>query len=336
MASAIRTLLAGPAWREVIEGQAGRRAATVLRHTPLLPLPALARQVRAREAYVKVEGLQRTGSFKLRGAAARLAAMSSTELARGVVAASAGNHGLGVAFAARAFGLCATVVVPGSSAEVKRTGISALGAEILVQGAHYAEAEAHARALAEERGATYVSGFDDEHVMAGNGGGLGLEVRGDLPEDAGPGDLIVTPVGGGGLASGLGAALHETGAALVGVEPEQNCAMRRSFDQGSALTDYPEGRPTLAEGLEGPVSERTFQVCQEALADLLLVSEESIREAIAWAYRTQALVVEPSSAVALAGLLTGAVDAGGRRVVWIDTGSNIQPELLDEALRATL
>lgn len=318
--SAIQELVRSPVWAQVHGGEVGARARSLLRPTPL---------VRAGErVWVKCEGLQRTGSFKLRGAAARLAAMDARERVRGVIAASAGNHGLGIARAAQAFGIAATVVVPEISPEVKRTGIAALGARVLIHGRGYDEAAVHAEGLAREARAVFVSGFDDDHVIAGNG-----TLGADLLEEAGglgPGDVVVIPVGGGGLASGLIGALHGTGATIVGVEPEANHAMRASFDRGSAVLRYPEGGPTMAEGLEGAVSERTFAICREGLAEIVLVDEDAMRAAIVRAYHDLGLVLEASAAAALAAVER--LEAGDRRVVCILTGSNLEPGVLDELL----
>src|SRR5262245_57684603 len=180
----------------MIADQAAARAA-ISRHcrrTPLVAAPALGQGV-----WLKLECLQRTGSFKLRGACAALA----TTPAREIVCASAGNHGLGVALAARALDRRATVVVPKTTPAVKRDGIAALGAEVRVTGANYDLAEAAARALAAERGVTFVSAFDDEAVIFGNGQTTGEEIRAALPEVA----QVVAPIGGGGLMAGLCAGL---------------------------------------------------------------------------------------------------------------------------------
>ena len=319
---AIEELVRGPVWRQVHGGPVGERMRPLLRETPLL---------RGDDGvWLKAEGLQRTGSFKLRGASARIAAMSDEERRRGVVAASAGNHGLGIARAAQAFEVAATVVVPEISPEVKRSGIAALGAQVLVHGRGYDEAAVRAEALAEETGAIAVSGFDDEHVIAGSGT-LGT----DLIDDAGglgPGDLVVIPVGGGGLASGMIGALHGTGATVIGVEPEANHAMHASLARGRAVIDYPEGGETMAEGLEGAVSERTFEICREGLAEIVLVGEDAMRASIVRAFRRHGLILEASAAAALAAVEQ--IGAGGRRVLCILTGSNLEPGVLDEALRS--
>ena len=325
---ALRSLVEGAAWRAVMEGETGSRARGLWRRTPLLRLPASGRP----ELWVKAEGLQRTGSFKVRGASALLASLSREETAAGVVTASAGNHGLGVAEAARAFGVAATVLVPETSPEVKRRGIAALGAEVVVLGAGYDEAAARAKELAASTGRRYLRAFDDEHVIAGNGGTTGAEIAEDLPGGVRAGDLVVVPVGGGGLSSGIGGSLAATGATLVGVEPETNHAMYDSFELGEALVDYPQGGPTLAEGLEGAVSNLTYRLCREAFEGIVLVSEAAIRTAMAWGYRTAGLVLEASAAASLAAALEGGLPPA-ERVVCVTTGSNVEPDLLDEVLR---
>lgn len=315
-------------WREVTGGDISERVRRLIRVTPLVPAPVLGRRTGA-DVWLKLESLQRTGSFKLRGAAARLAAVAA-DGGRQVIAASAGNHGLGVALAARTFDLEATVLVSSQTPEVKRNGIAAFGARVEVVGANYDEAEAEARRrAAAEANLTFVSAFDDDHVIAGNGGLLGREILAQLPDV----QTIVAPVGGGGLAGGLGVEVVPRGIKLLGVSPEANCAMRRSLDDGKAYTAY-TGGPTLAEGLEGAVSERTYSMAKDYCPDIALVSEVAIRQAIVYAYRTLGVVCEASAAVGIAALLdeTASASLRGRRVVAVITGSNVEPALLDQLL----
>jgi threonine dehydratase len=313
-------------WREVTGGSVAERIRKLLRVTPLVPAPALGRRTGA-NIWLKLESLQRTGSFKLRGAAARLAAMSLAGQTR-AIAASAGNHGLGLALAAQAFGIEATVLVSSQTPEVKRAGIAALGATVEVVGSSYDQAEAEARRrAAADPAVTFVSAFDDDHVIAGNGGLLARELLAQLPDV----DTVIAPVGGGGLCAGLGVELVPRGIRVVGVQPEANCAMKRSLEDGHAYTRY-EGGPTLAEGLEGAVSERTFAMAKDYFPEIVLVSEVAIRKAIVYAYRTLGLVVEASAAVAIAALLEEAIEVPGRRVVVVVTGSNIEGALLDQLL----
>jgi threonine dehydratase len=312
-------------WREVTGGNVADRVRRLIRVTPLVPAPALGRRTGA-DVWLKLESLQRTGSFKLRGAAARLAAMADAGQTRAITA-SAGNHGLGVALAASTFGIEATILVSSQTPDIKRSGIAALGATVEVVGASYDEAEAEARRRAEASGMTFVSAFDDDYVIAGNGGLLAREILAQLPDI----DTVVAPIGGGGLAGGLGVEMVPRGIRLLGVQPEANCAMKRSLEDGRAYTRY-QGGPTLAEGLEGAVSERTYAMAKDYCPDIALVSEVAIRRAVVYAYRTLGILCEASSAVALAALLEDALDVHGRRVVVIITGSNIEASLLDQLL----
>jgi threonine dehydratase len=316
-------------WRQVTGGAVAERVRRLTRVTPLVPAPALGRRTGA-DVWLKLENMQRTGSFKLRGAAARLAALAIDvpQSARRVIAASAGNHGLGIAFAARAFDVEATVLVSAQTPEVKRVGIAALGARVEVAGASYDEAEAEARRrAAADPGLIFVSAFDDDHVIAGNGGLLAREILAQLPDV----QAIVAPVGGGGLAGGLGVEVVPRGIKILGASPEVNCAMRRSIDDGRAYTRY-AGGPTLAEGLEGAVSERTFAMARDYFPDIALVSELAIRQAIVYAYRTLGILCEASAAPALAALLDDASAVRGRRTVVVISGGNIEPDLLDQLL----
>jgi threonine dehydratase len=317
-------------WREVTGGAVAERVRRLARVTPLVPAAALGRRTGA-DVWLKLENLQRTGSFKLRGAAARLAALA-IEAGGGppkaVVAASAGNHGLGVALAARTFGIDATVLVSAQTPEVKRAGIAALGAKVEVAGATYDEAEAVARRrAADDPNLVFVSAFDDDHVIAGNGGLLAREILAQLPDV----QAIVVPVGGGGLAGGIGVEVVPRGIKVLGASPEANCAMRRSLDDGRAYTTY-QGGPTLAEGLEGAVSERTFAMARDYFPEIALCSEIAIRQAIVYAYRTLGILCEASAAPALAAMLEDATPVRGRRTVVVVTGGNIEPDLLDQLL----
>jgi threonine dehydratase len=173
----------------------------------------------------------------------------------------------------------------------------------------------------------FVSAFDDDYVIAGNGGLLAREILAQLPDV----QSMVVPVGGGGLAGGIGVEVVPRGIKLMGASPAVNCAMRRSLEDGRAYTTY-AGGPTLAEGLEGAVSERTFAMARDYFPDIALASELQIREAIVYAYRTLGIVCEASAAPALAVLLDDATPIRGRRTVVVITGGNIEPDLLDQLL----
>ena len=277
---------------------------------------------------LKLENLQRTGSFKLRGAVRAVAALGAPTRRRGLVAASAGNHGAGMALACAEAGVPLAVVVPKGAPAVKRAAIAALGAQVIVEGATYDQAEAAARSLARERRARFVSPFDDEEVIEGNGSELARELILQAPDLA----CVVAPVGGGGLIGGLGRILAPRGVRVVGVQPERNCAMHGSLAAGRALTSY-AGQPTLAEGCDGAVAELTFELARRHVAAIELVSEEAIGRAVAWLYRAAGVLAEPTGAVAVAGLLSGAVRAAASGVTAVVvTGGNVEPDVLDRFL----
>lgn len=297
-----------------------------VRVTPVVAVAGV--QARIGPVLIKLECLQRTGSFKIRGAWRTLSAMGPGERARGVVASSAGNHGAGVALAAMRLGVAATVVVPATAPAIKREHIAAAGARVIVHGAGYDDAQAHAREHAAATGAVFVSPFDDDSIIAGNGVDLADELLAQVPDLA----RLVCPVGGGGLIGGLGARLAPLGVSVIGVQPAANCAMYRSLEQGRALTRY-DGEPTLADGLEGAVAERTYELVRAHVERMVLVTEPAIRRAVAFCYRVAGVVVECSAAVAMAAFLDAGVQAAGRgATVCLLTGSNIEPDLLDDIL----
>jgi threonine dehydratase len=300
----------------------------VIVRTPLVTAVALDEIFGLPSIRLKLENRQRTGSFKPRGALYKLSALTPEQRARGVVAASAGNHGQGVALAGKYLGIDVTVFVPGRTPAVKCERIRELGARLVVEGAVYDEAEAAALAHAVATGAVFVSPFDDELVIEGNGGSLADELIEQAPDLA----LVVCPVGGGGLIAGLARRLAPRGVRIIGVQPEANCAMHDSLMQGRALTRY-NGRHTLAEGLEGAVAELTYSIVRQHVERIALVSEAAIRRAVAFGYRKLGQILEPSGAVALAGILERAVvQAPTGSTVCILTGANIDPALFDEIL----
>jgi threonine dehydratase len=276
--------------------------------------------------FLKLESLQATGSFKLRGAAVKLARLPPEVRARGVVAASAGNHGLGLSLAAQRLGMRATVIVSRGAAQVKRQGMARLGAEVIASAGDYSQAEREAIELARASGRAFVSPFDDDDVIDGNGAWLAEELASQQRELR----RVIVPVGGGGLIAGLARALQPRGVQVIGVQPRANCAMHESFTQGRALVDY-HGGPTACEGLEGAVAERTYAIAKQHVDSIVLVEEDEVLRAVAFAYRVLGLLVEPSAAVVLAAAQSGRVMAEDDTTL-IVTGSNIDTEVLDRAL----
>jgi threonine dehydratase len=298
----------------------------------LPPTPCEPMRLGGRSFLAKREDLQVTGSFKVRGALFKLSSLDRQRARFGVVCASAGNHGKGVAWAAGRLGIIATVVVPKGTPRVKKEGIVGLGAELieLQTEAGYDAAETHARKLAEERNAAFVSPFDDPFIQAGGGGTIALEILAACPGV----ERIVIPVGGGGLAAGLGAVIHSVSplVEIVGVQSAASPAMSRSLRDGVAHLTWPAAE-TLAEGLEGGVARGTFEACSAHLSGVIEVSEASIASAIARVWREHDIALEGSAAVCLAAIAEGLVPADDRTVVVL-TGSNIDRERLEALCRA--
>jgi threonine dehydratase len=296
--------------------------------TPCLHSHALSESFGA-PVHLKAECLQRTGSFKVRGAAARISRLSAAERARGVVTASAGNHAQGVAVAARQAGVAAKVVMPVNAALAKVQATRAYGAEVVLHGADFAEASAKADELAREQGLTMVSAFDDDAVIAGQGT-VGIEVAEQCP-DAG---LALVPVGGGGLIAGVAAALKSLrpGMRVVGVQAAAAPATFRAFRSGSAEAVHP--RPTLADGVAVPQPGRlTLPLLRRYVDDIVTVEEEAIAQAIVLLLERTKLVTEGAGALGVAALVSGVVKAGPAPVVVLLSGGNIDINVLSSVVQ---
>jgi threonine dehydratase len=293
----------------------------LVRRTPLVALPGRER------TWLKLECLQRTGSFKLRGAVRAVAALSDEQREAGVVVASAGNHGAGMALGCNRAGVALTVCVPPGTPRTKRDKIAAEGAEVAVLGRDYDSCEAAAIELAARRGAAYVSPYDDEPVIAGNGGDLGVEIAAQRPRL----HRVIAPVGGGGLLAGLARTLAPRGVEVIGAQPERNCAMHDSLREGRALTEY-RGEPTCAEGCAGAVGAATFEIARRHVDTVLLVTEAEIEAAVARCYRDLGLIVECAGAVAFAALFGGRVGPVDGDTVAVISGGNIDDAELDAIL----
>jgi threonine dehydratase len=307
-----------------------RRAAELIapngvRRTPVLHSPALSERC-GRPVHLKCENQQVTGSFKVRGALARIALLEGEARYRGVVAASAGNHGLGVAWACRLLGVPGLVVVPETVARVKLDRLREMLVKVRLHGDCYDEAEACARQIADEAEATFVSPFDDPWVMAGNGGTVGQEIREQLPACS----AVVTPLGGGGLAVGLAVGLD--GIPVLGVNTEASPAIARSLAEGTVYRTW-DSAPTLAEGLEGGVSDTSAALCARHLAGVEVVQERSIAEAIRLVARRHGMVLEGSAAAGVAALLEDKPLPGDGPICVVLTGRNIDRDRLEKVLQ---
>jgi threonine dehydratase len=274
------------------------------------------------EVWLKCENEQETGSFKVRGALAKLAAAK-----RDCVSASAGNHGLGLAWAARRLGVRCTIYVPRTVPAVKAERIAALGATLVKAPFDtFDPTQDYARERIGD--AMWVSAYDDPDIIAGNGGTTALEIFEDGPVDA-----IVVPCGGGGLAIGAGLVAHRHGAKVIGVNSEASPGMWLSRRDGRAHETI-DSQPTIAEGIEGGVADSTYRLGLTYIDDVVTVSEAVIGRAVADVKRREGMAIEGSAAAAVAAVVEGKVPRNFRRVVVVLTGGNIDPARLENLLRS--
>lgn len=299
---------------------AAKRIAGVTRRTTLRRSAGLG-SVASCDVFLKLESEQITGSFKLRGAFNLISELPAEARERGVVASSAGNHGLGVAWASHHFGIPATIFVPKTAPRVKREGIAALGATVDAESPNYDAAMERAIAFAAERGATFVHPCTGRALLAGQGT-VAAEILEDLPD---LGTLIV-PVGGGGLLGGCGALLRKAapGVRIIGAQSENTAAMARSLE-ARELVHIPSV-PTLADGLAGDIDDVAYDIGLHALDEIHTVTEDAIGRAIAWLAREEELVVEGAGAVGVAALLERIVNRPDGPVAVVVSGGNIDRE----------
>jgi threonine dehydratase len=300
-------------------------------HTPLVRLTSITDAT----TYLKPESLQPIGSFKLRGAYNAVAQLSLAERRRGVISYSSGNHGQGVAYAARAFGIPAIIVMPRNAPEIKRQATTALGAKIVDVGPASSERRERAEALAAEHGYALIPPYDDPAIIAGQGS-CGLEILADCPEI----DLVLAPVGGGGLLSGIAAAIRQQRpeCSVIGVEPELAGDAAASLRQGRIVQYTAEQTTrTIADGLRTQsLGMLNFAHIQRYVERVITVTEAEIEKAmrhIAWEAR---LIAEPSGAVATAALLFHRSELPQHRTaVAIISGGNAEPDTLLRVLGTT-
>ncbi|MDP1617193.1 threonine/serine dehydratase [Phenylobacterium sp.] len=305
--------------------------------TPLIESPALNEKMGLR-VLLKAETLQRVGAFKFRGAYNRLVQLDADERARGVVAFSSGNHAQGVALAARLLGIPALIVMPKDAPAVKVAATRVYGAEVRFYDRLTDSREAIAAEIAEERGAVVVPAFDDPHIMAGQGT-VGLELVAQARAAGATLDVVAAPISGGGLLAGLATAVKALSShtAMVGVEPEGFDDTLKSLQAGARQTFKPTGR-SLCDSLESPApGVLTFPVMQQTVADVALVSDREITEAMRYAFSTLKLVVEPGGVAALAALLAGKIDVAGKTsIALVLSGGNVDPEQFAQVIRGEI
>jgi|SRR5688572_21324425 len=314
-----------------VQAAAGRLAG-VVRRTPLLAGTPLDELTGGRLLF-KVESLQRTGSFKFRGAYNRLVQLDAARRRAGVVAFSSGNHAQGVAAAARMLGIPATIVMPSNAPVTKLENTRALGAEVVLYDRFTEDREEIARRVVAGRGATLVPAYDDPHVVAGQGT-VGLELMQQAAETGVTPDQVLVPTSGGGLTAGTAIAVRSLapGSAVYGVEPEAFDDTRRSLAAGALLRNPPEARSICDALQSSPPGQLPFEINRELLAGILTVTDAEVEKAMAMAFRHLRLVVEPGGAVALAAALAGRIPLAGRATAIVLSGGNVDAAAFIAAL----
>ncbi|MEQ8677396.1 MAG: hydroxyectoine utilization dehydratase EutB [Aggregatilineales bacterium] len=295
----------------------------LVRHTPLIPsevLPAVA----GVDVRLKLETLQPTGSFKVRGAANRILNLSDEARARGVVTVSTGNHGRAVAYVAREIGLKATICVSERVPPNKIHALKQSGAELVIHGQSQDEAETRALELVEQHGFTMIHPFDDPDIITGQGT-IGIELLQDFPQL----DTVIVPLSGGGLISGIAIALKAANPAIrvIGVSMDAGCVMYHSLRAGKPV-QLPEAE-TLADSLNGGIglaNRYTYRFVENFVDEVVLVSEAEIEGAMARVILAHHMIVEGAGAVPVAGLLSGRVQNMGQHIALILSGGNVDTQ----------
>ena len=299
--------------------------------TPIVPARSLG-QPDDCEILLKAENLQRAGSFKVRGAVNKIAALSDEQKAKGVIAASAGNHAQGVALAAANFGIPCTIVMPSGASIPKVEATRGYGATVILHGDAFDQAMTHARRVVRETGMTLIHAFDDPAIVAGQGT-IGLELL-EQVEDV---DTVVVPVGGGGLISGIGLAIKESvpGIRVVGVQAEASTAVVDSYKAGRRITV--KGQATVADGISvGSPGRITLPLVSRYVDELVVVGEEEITEAMMLLLERCKLLVEGAGAVGLAAVLSGKIRVDGEKVAIVLSGGNVDTHLIARVLERGL
>ena len=320
-----------PSFADVAD--AAERLRGLALETPLLESARLSARVAGR-LLVKAELLQRTGSFKFRGAYNRLSRIGLEDRRRGVVAFSSGNHAQGVAAAAELLGIAATIVMPSDAPAIKVENTRGYGATVVFYDRHSESREAIGARLAKEQGATLVKPYDDPYVIAGQGT-AGLELARQAAKLDARLDAVLVPTSGGGLIAGCALALkeHDRGTAVHSVEPEGFDDHRRSLASGRRERNEPDARSICDALLAESPGEITFEINRRLLSGGLAVSDDEALRAMRAAFLELKLVLEPSGAVALAAALSGKFDCRGKTVAVVCSGGNVDPVTYERALR---
>lgn len=311
--------------------QAAERLAPILHHTEL-DLSATFSHMTGGKVYLKYENRQKTGSFKIRGASNKIAALAEQGTVQAVVASSAGNHAQGVACAASKFGIPATIVMPKAAPIAKVQATEGYGAKVILHGDCYDDAYAHAMKICQEENATFLHPYNDPDVIAGQGT-LGLEILSDLPYV----DIIVVPAGGGGLLAGVAAAVKQINprVQVYGVQAEGANAIAQSFAKKElVITD---SAATIADGIavKAP-GDLTVSLINRYADGVVTVSDSEIANAILLLMERSKQIVEPAGATPLAAVLSGKIDVQGKRVVCVMSGGNIDVSFIQSIIERGL
>ena len=308
--------------------QAHHQIKPFIRRSPLIHSQGLSALTGA-DVWLKLECRQPTGSFKIRGALNKLMSLDAPALSRSVVTASAGNHGLGLAYAAKALDITdVTVFVPQNTPTAKIAKLKHFPIDLRLAGQTYDETHQAAELFVKESRATYIPAYDDPIVIAG-AGTCGFEIISDLPDV----DAIIVPIGGGGLVSGIGVAVKRMspGCQIFGVQPTASPAAKLSFEQNLPIETY-DHEPTIADGLAGGFGAIPFYIARTLIDDILLFSEADLRHTVFTLVEQEQLVVEASGSIAIAPLLAESHQFIDKTVVCVLTGANIDTSLLGEIL----
>jgi len=312
------------------------RASRVLRgvvHKTPLDCSTTFSKLTGGRVFLKLENLQKTGAFKVRGAYYKIYKLPEDKKKKGVIAASAGNHAQGVAFAASRYGIPATIVMPITAPASKVLATRGYGANVVLHGSVYDEAYRKALEIAEETGATFIHPFDDLDVIAGQGS-IAVEILEDLKDI----DVVVVPIGGGGLISGIASVMRNLlgdSVKIIGVEPEAAPKMKKSIETGK-IVEIPV-KSTIADGLvTKKPGDLTYQIISECVDDIVTVSDNEIAHAIFMLLERGKTLAEGAGAAALAAVLSGKVDVKDKNVVVIISGGNIDLTLLSRIVNREL
>jgi threonine dehydratase len=303
-----------------------------IKHVTRLDHSSTFSRITGGDIYLKLENLQKTGSFKVRGAAYAMSKFSEEEKKAGVIAASAGNHAQGTAYAATRLGIKSTIVMPVFSPVAKIQATEGYGANVVLHGAAFDEALAHARELAEKTGSTFLHPFNDENVIAGQGT-IGLEILNDCPDV----DVISVPIGGGGLASGISIAVKEQrpDVEVYGVEAASAAAMKASIEAGKIVNL--KNLDTICDGIavKRP-GKLTYRIAKDLLSGVVAVEELEVTRTLFMLLERAKIVVEPAGCVSLAAFQHNKIDVKGKTAVAVLSGGNIDMSLLSRVVEKEL